>query len=155
MKTFFRKLKLSFLAMLWGLNACNIAWWTCHLHHSTQDLSFLGPVLLLWLNLYTSAVIAGACFLVLMTLDLLIPETSPLRKPGTAAAFGFLVSLALGVAFTLARLSGHSIQAYGLVEAAWKTLGRTLPYTLGACAAGTVAAWSRALMDTPSPRQTP
>lgn len=144
-------MNLSCLAMLCGWIACNIAWWTGYLCHSSQKFSAFSLGMSLVVGVFTGIVIVCAWFFVFLPVDLMIPDASPLRRPGAAAAFGFLVSFALVVAFALARMSPRSIQIYGLVDAVWNALGAgALPYTLGTCATGTVAGWTRALMDKPN-----
>lgn len=91
MKTFLRKLKLSFLAMLCGWIACNIAIGLARLPevrmHSSLQTEITG---LLFYGLATGVVILAAWLAIFLPVDLLIPDHSKLRRPWAAAVCGFL-----------------------------------------------------------------
>ena len=94
MKTFLRKLKLSFLAMLCGWVACNIAWWLAYLpeprkHTTAQELLEM----MLVLGIYMLIVILAAWLVIFLPVDLLVPDQSKLRKPWVACICGFLAGM--------------------------------------------------------------
>ncbi|MBE2286223.1 MAG: hypothetical protein IAE77_22400 [Prosthecobacter sp.] len=143
MKNFLRKLKLSFLAMLCGWVACNIAWWVGLI--TNLDVMTIQPS-----NLYqsfnlsiivaicTAVVILHAWLLIFLPVDLCLSDGSKMRRPKMAALFGFLVAF--------------SMVAAAYCKVAWSsgTFDRgTLPYIFGTCTTGTFAGYIRALLDQP------
>ncbi|WP_395740006.1 hypothetical protein [Prosthecobacter sp.] len=92
MKTFLRKMKLSFQAMVCGWIACNmallagmlLAWG--HQNYSPQNVA--GGILAYGFG--SGVVILAAWLFVFFPVDLLVPETSWLRRPRVAALCGFL-----------------------------------------------------------------
>lgn len=152
MKTFLRKLKLSFLAMLCGWGACNIAWWlgaipsmdAAALQHTNlrQTAAFATMV-----GIFTAIVIAMAWLIIFVPVDLCLKNDSKLRRPKAAALFGFLVAFSI-----VAAVLGYIAWFDGF----WKTLDKAaLPYILGTCATGAVAAYVRACLDKLQARATP
>ncbi len=150
MKTFLRKLKLSFLAMLCGWIACNIAWWLPELGRKER----VYPVALYGIaavGVGSLIVILGAWLLIFLPVDVSVPETSKLRRPATAALCGFLAPLAL-MALIFVCNAHDRIAAQDPLKAIRMALDMDgLRFILGACATGTVAAWSRASRDKPKP----
>lgn len=149
MKTFLRKLKLSFLAMLCGWIACNIAWWVgavlagrVVMPPPMNGIEFIAA--------WTAIVVLAAWLAVFLPVDLCVSDHSNLRRPCAAALCGFLAASALVVWWyvfaVLTQLEHHS-----LLESLWRALDKdALPYALGTCATGMVAGWTRALMDKPN-----
>ncbi|MGV3658541.1 MAG: hypothetical protein ACO1TE_00100 [Prosthecobacter sp.] len=153
MKTFFRKLTLSFLAMLCGWIACNIVWWLGALpglttrHLNIKD--FIG------IAAWTGIVVSMAWLALFLPVDLCTKDNSKLRRPPTAAWCGFLAAFYVVVAVFGCLLWLES-RRHGLLESVWGMLDTSaLPYVLGTCATGTVAAYARALMDSAEPRTEP
>jgi len=95
-KTFLRKLKLSFLAMLCGWIACNIALWLARLPavrmYPTVQEEITG---VLFYGLATGIVIFAAWLMIFLPVDLLIPDHSKLRRPLPASICGFLAGSSL------------------------------------------------------------
>lgn len=164
MKTFLRKAKLSFIAMLCGWIACNIAWWVGAFpsmiewwdgsilsiprsHIIARDIMMLGGC--------TGIVISATWLVVLLPTDLCVANTSRLRQPLTAAVCGFFVTLAIAAAI-FSYAAWFEIAHKGFVAGMWRTLDKAaLPYALGTCATGTVAAYVRARMDQRKPPASP
>ncbi len=154
MKTFLRKLKLSFLAMLCGWIACNIAWWVgvipsmdaTAIQHADlrQTTIFVSMV-----AIYTAIVIAMAWFVIFLPVDLCVRDDSKLRRPKAAALCGFLTAFSI-VAAVFGYAAWFAVMGHGFAEGVLRTLDKSaLPYALGTCATGTVAAYVRARMDKP------
>ncbi|HBJ83447.1 MAG TPA: hypothetical protein DDZ88_06145 [Verrucomicrobiales bacterium] len=155
MKTFLRKLKLSFLAMLCGWIACNIAWWVgailsmdaTALQH--LDLRQTG-VFAIMVGIYTAIIIAMAWLAIFLPVDLCIKDESTLRNPKMAALLGFLAAFSL-VASVYGYVAWFEVTHHGFAEGLWRTLDKAaLPYALGTCASGCMAAYVRARMDQPT-----
>jgi len=151
-KTFLRKLKLSFLAMLCGWVACNIAWWVPEFWHNER----VYPVALYEIaavGIGSLIVILGAWLLIFIPVDVSVPEASKLRRPATAALCGFLTPLAL-MALIFVCNAHERIAALGMLKAVRMALDMDgLRFALGACATGTLSAWTRSLMDKPNRSQ--
>ncbi|WP_395732330.1 hypothetical protein [Prosthecobacter sp.] len=154
MKTFLRKLKLSFLAMLCGWIACNVAWWVGEFWHSERAYPVaLYEIALLGVSSWF--VILGSWLVIFLPLDASIPETSKLRRPATAPLYGFLAPLVL-MALIFVCNAQDRISAQGLLKTIRMDLGMdVLRFVIATCVAVTVAAWARALMDKPNRSQTP
>lgn len=92
MKTFLRKLRLSFLAMLCGWIACNIAWWVGMLPElRIEEIRLQDDSLrVLFLGAATGLVILIAWLVIFLPIDLLIPDHSKLRRPLPASILGFV-----------------------------------------------------------------
>ncbi|MBB5032599.1 hypothetical protein [Prosthecobacter vanneervenii] len=154
MKTFLRKMKLSFLAMLCGWIACNIAWWAgavlaarAVMPPHTDDIVLI--------TAWTAIVVLAAWLAVFLPVDLCVNDRSKLRRPLTAALCGFLSAFII-VAGVFAIAVSSLFEYQSLMESIWRALDKAaLPYALGTCATGTVAAWTRALMDKPNRNQIP
>ncbi len=150
MKTFFRKTALSFVAMLCGWIACNIAWWL-------GALPSLGPVTIkmddvMGIGALTGIVVLMTWLALFLPVDLCTKHHSKLRRPPVAGLFGFLAAL-----YVVAAVFGYFVwlqsMRHGLLESIWLCLHvEALPYVLGTCAAGSTAAFVRALMDHPEAR---
>ena len=160
MKTFFRKVKLSFLAMLCGWIACNIAWWAgaipsmdaTAIQHADlrQTTIFVSMV-----AIYTAIVIAMAWLVVFLPVDLCVSHDSRLRRPKTAALCGFFAAFTL-VAVVFLLSAWNDMDRLGFVDGVRATVSlAALPYALGTCATGCVAAYVRARMDQPKPQASP
>jgi hypothetical protein len=145
-KTFLRKLKLSFLAMLCGWIACNIAWWVGALPTSTSSM----PVAIreiIAVAVYTAVVVVTAWLVVFLPVDLCVSDNSRLRKPPAAALCGFLSAFAI-VAGVFSYIAWFEIIQHGFLGGISRTLDKSaLSYALGTCATGTVAAFIRACMN--------
>lgn len=142
---------LSFLAMLCGWIACNIAWWVGAVLAAKAvmlpDIVFIAA--------WTAIVVLAAWLAVFLPVDLCVNDRSKLRKPPTAALCGFVSAFTI-VAGVFAFAVSSSLGYQSLVESIWRALDKAaLPYALGTCATGTVAAWTRALMDKPNRNQMP
>ena len=145
-------MKLSFLAMLCGWIACNIAWWVgaipsmdaASLQHASLEQSLLFA---LAVAVYTLIVILFAWAVIFLPVDGLLSDHSRLRRPQAAALWGFLSAFFI-VAAVFAYVAWFEVAHHGLAEGLWHTLDKAaLPYALGTCATGTVAAYVRARMD--------
>lgn len=91
MKTFLRKLKLSFLAMLCGWIACNIACWVgmfTEVHF--DEIRIQDAQKILFLGAATGIVILAAWLVIFLPVDLLISDQSKLRRPWPASIIGFI-----------------------------------------------------------------
>lgn len=156
MNTFARKLKLSFIAMLCGWTACNIAWWIGAIPSmdatAIQHADFRGTVIfVVMVGIYTAVVVLMAWLAVFLPVDLCVNDASRLRRPWTAACCGFLSTFAI-VALIFGYVAWFEVVRHGFTEAVWRTLDKAaLPYALGTCVTGTVAAYVRARMDQISP----
>lgn len=149
MKTFLRKLKLSFLAMLCGWIACNIAWWVGAIPILLKPGSSLRGADFMMIGTFTGIVVLIAWLVIFLPSDLFVSGASALRRPRTAAWCGFLASFAI-VAAVFASAAWFEVVRHGLLQGLWRTLDKAaLPYALGTCATGTVAAYVRARMDQP------
>jgi hypothetical protein len=159
-KTFLRKVKLSFLAMLCGWLACNIAWWVgaiprmdlASVQHANLKQSLLFA---LAVAICTAIVIGMAWLAIFLPVDLCVNDASRLRRPRTAAGCGFLAAFAIVLAAFVA-FAWNDVSRWGLVDgirATWSLAA--LPYVLGTCATGTVAAYVRARWDSPHAQQHP
>ncbi len=154
MNTFFRKLMRSFPAMFCGWVACNLTWWVGAILTSQgenifrlREGVFLGGCM--------GAVILAAWLLVFLPVDLLVRDASTLRAPPLAALCGFLSAFAI-VFVVFGWAAWFEVAAHGFFQGLWRTLDKAaLPYALGTCATGTVAAYVRARMDHPKPLSAP
>lgn len=146
MKTFLRKVKLSFLAMLCGWVACNIAWWvamTVSLEAMVvQPTNFYQTFnLAIVVAVFTAVVIHMAWLVIFLPVDLCLGDESSWRRPKAAAALGFLVAAAVVLAvysYVAWSADVNSIMDRGV-----------LPYVLGTCVTGSVAGYVRARLDKP------
>jgi hypothetical protein len=156
-KTFLRKVKLSFLAMLCGWAACNIVWWVGAIpsmdakaiQHADlrQTTIFVSMV-----AIYTAIVIAMAWLVIFLPVDLCVSNDSRLRRPKTAALCGFLVAFLI-VASVYISAVVNNLERLGTVSGFMATLSlAALPYVLGTCMTGAVAGYIRARMDKPPTR---
>jgi len=138
--------------MLCGWIACNIAMWV-------GSFPWISPAILADLGLlsrnittiasYTGLVVFAAWLVIFLPTDLFVSDLSMLRRPLKALLCGFLASFAI-VAAIFGYVAWFEIANHGFVEGVWRTLDKAaLPYALGTCATGTVAAYVRARMDNP------
>lgn len=141
MKTFMRKLKLSFLAMLCGWIACNIAFWAGILLHpmtyklETQSLLVIIP----YVALPTGFVILLAWLVIFLPVDLIVSDGSKLRRPLPAAFCGFIAgSSVLAVQWGCSAWENDSLNRI-LLHCLWKGL----PFLLAPGITGMVAAYIR------------
>jgi hypothetical protein len=142
---FLRKLKLSFLAMLCGWVACNIALWLAYgvaMLFQGESLfeAYRLDVALIFLAL-TGLSITGVWIIVFLPVDLIVRDTSKLRRPKTAAMTG-LASAFLYVGGSMLITNSQ----VPLDEGAWPVYSM---FAFGAAIAGSVAAYVRARMDQP------
>ncbi len=155
MKNFLRKVKLSFLAMLCGWVACNIAWWVGAIPILLKPGSSLRGADFMMKGTFTGIVVLIAWLVIFLPTDLYVSNTSRLRRPWTAACYGFLSAFAIVVAVFVA-FAWNDVGRLGLaggIRATWSLAA--LPYALGTCATGCVAAYVRARMDQPKPQASP
>lgn len=149
MKTFLRKVKLSFLAMLCGWAACNIAMWIVaagyELFSSTNSLSTL-PWLMLAFGTGSGIVILAVWLVIFLPVDLLVPDQSPFRRPKAAASAGFGSAFIFVVVYVVLMVSSNP--GFGVSSV-------FIPAVLLAGITGAVAAYVRARMDQPKPRTVP
>ncbi len=97
MNTFGNKVKLSFLAMLCGWIACNIALWLAYgvvvlVQGEALFEAYRLDVTLIFLVL-TGLSIMWAWLIIFLPVDLIIRDTSKLRHPKTAALAGLVSAL--------------------------------------------------------------
>jgi hypothetical protein len=153
-------MKLSFLAMLCGWIACNIAWWVGAIPSmnaaSLQHVDLRQTALFaLVVAIYIAIVIGVAWLAIFLPVDLCVSDASRLRRPRTAACCGFLASFAIVLA-VFGVSAWNEVCRFGLVEgirATWSLAA--LPYVLGTCATGTIAAYVRARWDSPHAQHHP
>lgn len=144
-------MKLSFLAMLCGWIACNIAWWVGAI--PSMDATVLQhldirqtTVFVIMVGIYTAVVIVMAWAAIFLPVDLCLSDDSKLRRPKMAALFGFLVAFSI-VAAVYGYVAWFEITNHGFAEGLWRALDKAaLPYALGTCTTGCVAAYVRARM---------
>ena len=106
------------------------------------------------LGIYTGVVILASWLLIFLPVDLIVRDDSKLRRPRTAAICGFFAALFTVIAFiALGGLIGGEHWTFTdiFMIPIWVWKGTSLPYTLGAVATGTVAAFSRCWLDDDSP----
>ena len=155
MRAFRRKVSLSFLAMLCGWVACNIAWWVGAIPILLKPGSSLRGADFLMIGTFTGIVVSITWLVIFLPTDLLVSDASRMRIPCAAAWCGFLASFAI-VAAVFAWVAWFEVVHHGLWEGFWRTLDKAaLPYALGTCATGTVAAYVRARIDKPKPTAVP
>lgn len=150
MKTFLRKVKLSFLAMLCGWVACNIALWLAYgvamlIQGEPLSTAYRLDVALIVLGA-TGLWLIGVWLIIFLPVDLLVSDTSKLRQPKTAALAG-LASAALfacGYSCLVITISGLPLDNADARLSAWIVLGT---FGFGAVITGTVAAYIRARLD--------
>jgi len=160
-KTFLRKVKLSFLAMLCGWVACNIAWWVGAIP-SMEITTGICPfdlrqaaLFAILVSIYTAIVVLITWGTIFLPLDCLLNDLSRLRRPKAAALCGFLSAFAIVVA-VFGYIAWFEVAHHGFAEGVWRTLDKAaLPYALGTYATGAVAAYVRARMDQPKPQASP
>ncbi len=151
MKTFLRKLKLSLFAMLCGWFACNIAFWVASIPFIILRpeivITSMGSSLIyglfgwsIGIGGMSGLVILSTWLLIFLPIDLFVRETSQLRRPRTAALCGFFASLTVCVVFVVVSCIVDGVRSLQLA---------LLPFALGTCTTGTVAAYIRAVMDKP------
>jgi hypothetical protein len=120
-KTFLRKMKLSFLAMLCGWIACNIDLWLIWLielraHSNGREVLMM----MLVYGVATGIVILAACLLVFLPVDLLIPDHSKLRSPQTAAICGFIAGSSVVVVLWVVEVWRHGSTMSSAELLTWK-----------------------------------
>ena len=149
MKTFLRKLKLSFLAMFCGWIACNIAWWVGAVL-AARSVMPLDIKEIVFIAAWTAIVVLAAWVAIFLPVDLCVRNHSSLRRPCAAALCGFLAAFAC-VAAVFAFFVSASLEHQSLMPSILRALDKdSLPYVLGTCATGMVAGWTRAVMDKPN-----
>ena len=169
MKTFLRKMKLSFLAMLCGWIACNVAWWVAYsIVRVVQAQSGISPNVLdtalfeshrlegmLLVAVISGIWIAIAWLGIFLPVDLCVSDDSRLRKPKVAALCGFMATSTIMALLFLCAVA-QDAERLGWKDSIIADLDYAVrPYVLGTCATGTVAAFIRACMDKNKPRTEP
>ncbi len=141
MKTFLRKLKLSFLAMLCGWIACNIAWWLGVLPeiHFEELRIQDGAIKVLFLGAATGIVILAAWLVIFLPVDLIVPDTSRFRRPVIAAICGFMAGISVIVVPWAWSMWENDSLHHLLAGFQW----RGLPFMLSPGITGMVAAYMR------------
>ena len=152
MKTFLRKLRLSFLAMLCGWIACNIALWLAYgvamvAHDQPLLTSYRLDITLMVLG-GTGIWIIGVWLIIFLPVDLLVADTSKLRRPRTAALAG-LASAALFTGCYVCLVIGLSNVWPVDAESRLSVLIGFGTFVFGAMITGFVAGFVRALLDVP------
>jgi hypothetical protein len=158
MKTFLRKVKLSFLAMLCGWIACNIAWWVTYGFTKLvpAEAKFDANIVLfeshrlewaVFLAVITGIWIMVAWMAFFLPVDLCVSDDSRLRRPRTAALCGFAIISTILVILLLCAVA-PDLDSLGWARSFMSVLNRDLlPYAIATWATGTTAAYVRAQMD--------
>lgn len=148
MKPFLRKLKLSFLAMLCGWVACNIAWWVGMLLEVHFDELRLqdDAMKALFLGAATGIVILAAWLVIFLPVDLIIPAQSRFRRPVVAAICGFVIGSSVIVIPWAWSIWENDSPHHLLAGFQWKGL----PFILSPGITGMVAAYVRSRGPHPS-----
>ena len=169
MKAFLRKVKLSFLAMVCGWVACNIAWWvgysivrvvqahsgispneldtTLFESHRLEGMLLVAVISAIWITI--------AWLGIFLPVDLCVSDDSRLRRPMTAALCGFIATS------TIMALLFLCVVAQDAERLGWKDSiiagadPGVLPFVICFWVTGTVAAYIRARMDKPKPQSSP
>lgn len=146
-------MKLSFLAMLCGWIACNIALWVAYgVAMLFQNVSLLEAyrldVTLIFLAI-TGTSIAAAWLVIFLPADLLVGDNSKLRRPRTAALAGLVSAALFACCYSYLAISSIPSDNADARLSVWMVFG-TFGY--GAMITGTVAAYVRAWMDMPRTR---
>lgn len=144
MRTFFRKMARSFVAMMCGWVACNFALWAAYeiwsLASGQPTRDPLAIRVMLAVGVGTWVVIALAWLLIFFPTDLMMADTSKLRQPKNAAVTGLVSGLLVSSLYML-WVVPHS----GLVWDGSSLLMSGL-FVGAAALTGCVAALVRALM---------
>jgi len=146
MKTFLRKVKLSFLAMLCGWVACNIELWILAGYYElfTAEKSQAPLVdMMLVIGVASGIVILAVWLAIFLPTDLLVSDQSWLREAKTAACAGF------GSAYLFVLV--YFAIVLGLNPGFPASTGTFLLAIVLAGTTGAVAAYVRARMDRPKP----
>ncbi len=141
MKTFLRKLKLSFFAMLCGWIACNIAFWAgIILHPMTYKMEPQRLLLIIsYVALPTGFVIFLAWLVIFLPVDLIVSDRSRFRRPLPATICGFIAgSSVLALQWGVSAWENDSLH-HLLVKCLWKGL----PFLFAPGITGMVAAYMR------------
>lgn len=107
--------------MLCGWIACNIDLWLIWLTESREHAN--GREVLMMMLVYgfaTGIVILAACLLIFLPVDLLIPDHSKLRRPGTAAICGFLAGSSVVVVLWVVEVWRHGLSMNSAELFTWK-----------------------------------
>jgi small-conductance mechanosensitive channel len=158
MKTFRRKLKLSFLAMMCGWIACNIALWSAYgvamlVKGEPPGTAYRMDMALIAL-LGTGIWILAVWLILFLPVDLLVADNSKLRRPRTAALAG-LASAALFTGCYACLVIGLSDVWPADAESRLSVLMGFGTFVFGAMITGIVAAYVRALLDVPKTHAPP
>jgi len=139
-KTFLRKLKLSFLAMLCGWVACNIAWWVGFLLEVRfYELELKMLMAILYIGASTGFVILVAWLVIFLPVDLIVPDQSPLRRPLVAAICGFVAGCSvIAIPWAWSIWENDSLHHF-LAGCQWKSV----PFMLSPGITGMMAAYIR------------
>ncbi|MBK8090957.1 MAG: hypothetical protein IPK32_02865 [Verrucomicrobiaceae bacterium] len=144
MKTFLRKARLSFLAMTLAWIVVNLVVWIVSCLILLIQMG-VAPVpdwrLYALFGLVSGIVILFAWLVFFLPVDLLVPDHSKLRIPGTAGLCG----VAGAIANILVGLSIASI--WGDLKLEAELIGGLSVYGVLACITGAVAAYTRCRMD--------
>jgi hypothetical protein len=127
--------------MLCGWIACNIAWWVGMLTEVPFDEIRIqdDAMKVLFLGAATGIVILVAWFVILLPVDLVVPDVSRLRRPGVAAICGFISgSCVIVIPWAWSIWENDSLH-HLLADFQWKGL----PFMLSPGITGMVAAYVR------------
>lgn len=140
-------MKFSFLAMLCGWIACNIAWWVGMLLevHFNEIRIKDDAMKVLFLGAATGIVILAAWLLIFLPVDLLIPDQSKLRRNWTAPILGFVAGSCVLIPLVWQQWE-YSLLHHSQFEFHW----HSLPLLLSPGITGMVAAYVRARDNKPS-----
>ncbi len=131
-----RKMKLSFLAMLCGWIACNIALSLAWVHELKQASVQGGITSMLFYGLSTGVVILAAWLVIFLPVDLLIPDHSMLRRPWPASICGFLAGSSVVAVILIPNFCRNGYSGISVELLTWKALlSLSLPGITGMVAA--------------------
>jgi hypothetical protein len=147
-KTFRHKAKLSSIAMAIGWAACNVtAWIVSGFYAAFTSTTMLTALWTLGIFAIASGiVIAGAWLLIFLPVDLIVADTSFLRKPATAWVAGMVA------AFTFTTIHLGTVLA---LNGSFNFIEILLPELLFTGVTGSVAAYARCRLETRKPPALP
>jgi hypothetical protein len=142
-----KRVLYSFLAMMCGWVACNLAFWAFGIRWLTEANCWDTITSnLLGIMIYTWLVIMIAWLFIFLPTDMLVASHSKLRKPVTAAICGFLASSGLVLAICLFAAFQNGLPRFFDTFFDVLISKESAPYFSGCCATGTVAAWARSFI---------
>lgn len=148
MKTFLRKAKLSSMAMGIGWAACNlVAWLIGAIYALISPPTIMSAASTFGIFAIASGiVIAGVWLVIFLPVDLIVADTSHLRKPATAWVAGMVAAITFTIIHlgTVLALNG----SFNFIEV-------LLPELLFTGVTGSVAAYARCRLETRKPPALP